>query len=159
LALRVGARSQTWMHKEMIDKFIINQSGSLDSGFGIIQWGQHVLASGNLFKAMSSGLVSVQVSRGASKDQFMIIFPHMEGVVNARIESNIVSSLNHLGEAKDVGDVIRFITDFAKRGNLSFEVQIAGGSVGVHGDRLLCRANISNKVWIADCAVNAGARV
>jgi len=79
----------------------------------------------------------------------------MEGIVNARVESDAVGSVNHLGKAKDVGDVIRIVINFAEGWNLSFEVQSAGASVGVHGDGPLGRANVSNKVWVADCAICA----
>jgi len=58
-------------------------------------------------------------------------------------------------KAKDVGDVIGIIVDFAEGWNLSFECQSAGASVGVHGDGSLGCANVSNKVWVADCSVNA----
>jgi len=51
---------------------------------------------------MSSGLVSKQVCWGASKDCPVIIFPDVESIVNARIESDVVNCVNHLGEAKDV---------------------------------------------------------
>jgi len=101
----------------------------------------------------------MQVGRGASKDCLAIVLPNMEGIVNSGVESDIVGSVNHLGEAKDVGNMIRIVVNFAKDWDLSFEVQGAGASVGVHGYGVLGGANVSNKVWVADCAVNAGARV
>jgi len=143
----------------MVDKFIVNQSGSLDSEFRSIRGREHVLASGNLLKVVSSGLVSAQVGRDTSKNCLVIILPNMEGIVNARIQSDAVSSVNHLGEAKDVGDVVRIITNFVKSGDLGFEVQSVGTSVGVHVCGPLGWVNVSNKVWVADCAVCARARV
>jgi len=56
-------------------------------------------------------------------------------------------------------NVIRIVVNFAEGWDLSFEVQSAGASVGVHGDGSLGWANVPNKVWVADSPVNAGARV
>jgi len=103
--------------------------------------------------------VGIQVGRGASQDRLAIVLPNMEGIVNSRVESDIVGRVNHLGEAKDVGDVIRIIVNFDEGWDLCFEVQSMGASVGVHGYGTLGGSNVSNKVWVADCAVNAGARV
>jgi len=143
----------------MVGKGVINQSGSLDSGFGFIRWRQHVLAGGKLLKVVSSGLVGIQVGRGASKDRLTVVLPNMEGIVNSRVEIDAVGCVNCLGEAKDVDDVIRIVTNLAKGWDLSFKVQSAGASVGVHGDGLLGWANVSNEVWVADSPINAGARV
>jgi len=55
--------------------------------------------------------------------------------------------------------VIGIVANFAEGWDLSFEVQSAGTSVGVHGDGSLGWANVSNKVWVADSPTNAGARV
>jgi len=82
-----------------------------------------MFASGNLLKAVSSRLVGVQVGRGASEDCLAIVLPNMEG-----------------------SDVIRIAANFAEGWDLSFEVQSAGASVGVHGYGPLGWANVSNKV-------------
>jgi len=147
------------MHKEVACKGIIDQSGSLDSGFGIIRGRQHVLAGSKLLKAISRRLVGVQVGRGASKDHLTVVLPNMEDIVNSRVKNDVVGSVNHLGEAKDVGDVIGITLDFAKSWDLSFECQSTGASVGVHGCGLLGWANVLNEVWVADSPVNARARV
>ena len=68
-------------------------------------------------------------------------------------------SSNHLGQAKDVGNVIRITANFAKGWDLSFKNLSADTSVGVHGDGSCGGANVSNKVWVAGCAICAGARV
>ena len=94
-----------------------------------------------------------------SEDRLPIVLPNMEGIVNSRVKSDIISCVNHLGEAKDVGDVIRIIVNFTKGRDLCFEVQSTGASVGVHGYGSLGGANVSNEVWVVDCALNAGARV
>jgi len=79
----------------------------------------------------------------------------MEIVVNSRIKSDAVSGINHLGEAKDVGDVIRIVINYAEAWDLCFEVQCASASVGVQSDGLLGGLNVANKIWVADGAVNA----
>jgi len=110
-------------------------------------------------KVVSSRLEGIQVGRGVSKDHLTVVLPNMEGIVNLRVESDVICSVNHLGEAKDVGDMIGIIVNFAEGWNLCFEVQSAGTSVGVHGDGSLGWANVSDKVWVADSPVNARARV
>jgi len=104
-------------------------------------------------------LVSVQVGWGVSKDRLVTVLPNMEGIINSRIEGDVVSSVNHLGEAKDVGDVIRIIVNFAESWDLSFEVKSMGASISVHGYGQLGGANVSYKVWVDDYAIYAGARV
>jgi len=96
---------------------------------------------------------------GTSEDCLTLVLPKMESIVNLRVESDVVGSVNHLGEAKDVGYVIGIIVNFAEGWDLSFEVQSTGASVGVHDNGSLGWANVSNKVWVADSPVNAGARV
>jgi len=83
----------------------------------------------------------------------------MEGILHLRVECDVVVSVNHLGEAKDVGYVIGIVVNFAKGWDLSFKVQRVGTSIGVHGDGWLGWENVSNKVSVEDSAVNAGARV
>jgi hypothetical protein len=143
----------------MICEGIIDQSGGLDSGFGKIRGREHVLARSKLLKVMSRRLVGVQIGRGASKDCLTVVLPNVEGIVNSRVESDIICSVNHLGEAKDVGDMIGIIVNFAKGWDLSFEGQSSSASVSVHGYGSLGWANVANKVWITDCPVNARARV
>jgi len=82
-----------------------------------------------------------------------------QGIINSRVEHDVVGSVNHLGEAKDVGYVIGIVANFTEGWDLSFEVQSAGASVGVHGDGLLGWANVANEVWVADSAIDAVARV
>jgi len=101
----------------------------------------------------------MQVGRGVSKGRLTVGLPNMEGIVNLRVESDAVCSINHLGEAKDVGYVIGITAIFAKGWDLSFKCQSTGTSIGVHGDGSLGWANILNKVWVADSPVNARARV
>jgi len=79
---------------------IINQSGSLDSGFGIIQGRWHVLARSNLLKVMSRRLVGAQIGCGASEDCLTVVLPNVEGIVNSRVESDTVCSINHLQLAR-----------------------------------------------------------
>ena len=112
-----------------------------------------------MLKVMSRRLVGVQIGRGASEDRLMVVLPNVEGIINSRVESDVVCSVNRLGKAKDVGDVIGIIVDFAEGGDLSFECQSTGTSVGVHGYRSIGWANVSNKVWVTDSPVNARARV
>jgi len=131
------------VHKEIVCEGIIDQSGGLDSGFGNIRGRQHVLAGSQLLKVMSRRLVGVQIGRGASKDCLTVVVPNVEGIVNSRVESDIICSVNHLGEAKDVGDVIGIIVDFAEGWDLSFEVQSASASVGMHGYGSLGWANVA----------------
>ena len=94
-----------------------------------------------------------------SKDRLTVILPNVEGIVNLRVESDAVCTVNHLGKAKDVGDVIGIIVDFAEGRDLGFEVQSMGASVGVHGYGSFGWANVSNEVRVADSPVNARARV
>jgi len=110
-------------------------------------------------KAMSRRLVGAQIGRGASENGLTVVFPNVESIVNSRVESDTICSVNHLGEAKDVGDVIGIIVNFAEGWDLSFEGQSASASIGVHGYGSLGWVNVSNEVWITDCAVNARARV
>jgi len=85
------------VHKEMVCEGIINQSGSLDSRFGIIQGRWHVLAASKLLKVMSRRLVGAQIGRGASEDRLTVVLPNVEGIVNSRVESDVVCSVYHLG--------------------------------------------------------------
>jgi len=66
-----------------------------------------------LLKVVSSRLVGAQVGRGASEDCLTVVLPNMEGVVNSRVESDVIGSVNHLGEAKDVCYVI--VSDYKSR--------------------------------------------
>ena len=137
------------MHKEMAGKSIINQSGRLESGFGIIRGRQHVLAGGCLLEAVSSRLASAHVGRGVSKDCLVVILPNMKGIVNSRVESDAVGGVNHLGEAKDVHHVTRIAETLPKAGTSASRLKVpAGASVGVHGNGLLGWAtwNVANEV-------------
>jgi len=121
--------------------------------------GKHVLARSNLFKVMSSRFVIIQIGWGAWKDHFLIIIPDAESIIDARIESDTDSSVNHLDKTKDAGNVIGIVIDFAKSGHLCFKVQLTGVSIGVHGNGPCGLGNVVNEVWVTDCAVNARTRV
>jgi len=103
--------------------------------------------------------IGVQVGRSASENCFSAAGPNMKCVVNSRVKSDVIGGVHHLGEAKDVGNVVWIVVDFSKTWDLCFEVQSTGASVGVHSNRMLGGLNVTNKVWVVDCAVDARTRV
>jgi len=94
LELRVVIRSEARVHEEMACEGIINQSGSLDSGSESSGGGGMFLLEAS---CSSRGLVGAQIGRGASEDCLTVVLPNVEGIVNLRVKSDAVCSVNHIG--------------------------------------------------------------
>jgi len=97
LILLFANGSRVRVHKEMESKFIVNQSDSLDGRAGIIRRGKHVFVISDLLEIVGRRFVSIQVGWGASENCLDALGPSMKGVVNSRIECDVVGRVHHLG--------------------------------------------------------------
>ena len=91
------------------------------------------------------GMKGIQVTISAAKARDLVVVVNKEGIVNRRVKSDSFTSINHVGQTKDVGYMILIKIDRSVAWDVGLDIQRSNAGIGLHVDLASSGANVSDK--------------